>query len=180
MPLLFVLVGLSIEKSGLLELNRGFLFSSALLIAMIPFIAQLLPELLSVKIASARQLLVAMLPITVGMLVLFLTPLVVALVARREIAGALLLLCGAVAGIYVKGSVYPLLDRQASARGLWREISPDISHVCEGGINRTWSYGLAFYNGHPLPQCGTGAYSIHLVQNGSGRPVVERVGSGQR
>ena len=147
MPLLFVLVGLSIEKSGLLELNRGFLFSSALLIAMIPFIAQLLPELLSVKIASARQLLVAMLPITVGMLVLFLTPLVVAAVARREIAGALLLLCGAVAGIYVKSSVYPSLDRQASARGLWREISPDISHVCDGGINRTWSYGLAFYNG---------------------------------
>ena len=174
-PLLFALVGLAFERRRLFEPTRGLLFSCAVLIGAIPFVTQVIPELLTSKIASVQQLLVAVLPITLGMLVLFCTPIVVAAVANRRVAGPLLVLCCAVAGIHVRSSVYPVLDRQASARGVWRDISSDVPNVCDGGLHRAWSYGLAFYNGAPLPLCGTGIYSIHLVQNGSERPVIQRV-----
>jgi 4-amino-4-deoxy-L-arabinose transferase-like glycosyltransferase len=175
-PLVFALVGIACQTRRLFEPARGLLVSCAFLIATIPLVTEILPELLSVKIASVHQLLIAVLPVTMGMLVLFFTPLVVAGVANRRVAGALLVLCCAVAGIHLRASAYPVLDRVASPRGLWRQISSEIPKVCDGGLHRAWSYGLAFYNGMPLPPCGTGTYPIHLVQTGSERPVIRHVG----
>lgn len=179
MPSLFAIIGIALGEHSLFDLKRGLLFGCALLIAAIPFIGQFLPELLSVKVTSAQHLLLAMLPITLTMLVLFITPIAVAGIARVEVAGPLLVLCCAVAGIYLKASVYPVLDEQASPRGLWRQVSSDAGSVCDGGLNRVWRYGLAFYNGRPLPPCGTGTYRLHLVQKGSERPSIERVGAGE-
>lgn len=171
LPCVFIVVALGIVERGMATLSRGWLIASGILIALIPFVGQLIPVLLVGKITSIRQVLLAMLPITLGMLVLFATPLAVAAFAHKSVAGSLLVLSFAVAGIYLKSTVYPVLDDQASARGLWRQIQGESNRVCDDGLKRTWEYGLAFYRGSPIPLCAQNPMPVRLVPGPSGRPV---------
>ena len=150
------------------------MLSCAFCVALIPFIGQLLPLLMSTRITSDRQVLVALLPITLTMLILFVTPLLVAAFAQRVVAGALLVLSCVMGGVYIKSAVYPVLDQQVSPRGLWRQLSSNSSAVCDGGLHRAWAYGFAFYRGTPFPPCSSGTFPIHLVQKGSQRPEVNK------
>jgi hypothetical protein len=74
--------------------------------------------------------------------------------------------------VALKSSVYPILDEQASPRGLWRQIQPEISEVCNAGLHRAWDYGLAFYHESPLPLCQASPRRLHLVQQGTKRPEI--------
>jgi 4-amino-4-deoxy-L-arabinose transferase-like glycosyltransferase len=170
-PCLCLLMADSIVKSRAVE-RRSLLMPCAVLIATIPFIAQLVPALMTTKVRLSRETLLLLLPITLSMLLLFVTPLVVAILARRTVAGGLLVLCSCVAAIALKSSVYPMLDEQASPRGLWRELQPEISSVCDAGLHRAWQYGLAFYKGSPVPLCGVSPRPLQLVQQGSRRPRI--------
>lgn len=170
-PSLYVLIADSIVKSRAYQ-RRSLLVPCAVLIATVPFIAQLVPALMTAKVTLSRETLLLLLPITFSMLLLFLTPLLVAIFARRAVAGGLLVLCSCIAAIALKSSVYPVLDEQASPRGLWRQLRPEIGSVCDAGLHRAWQYGLAFYNGSPVPLCGAQPRPIQLVQQGSRRPQV--------
>jgi 4-amino-4-deoxy-L-arabinose transferase-like glycosyltransferase len=172
LPCLFVVIATEITERSLPNVSRRWLIASSILIALIPFVGQLIPVLLVGKVTSASQVFLAMLPITLGMLVLFATPLVVAAFAHKSIAGGLLVLSFAVAGIYVKSTIYPVLDEQASARGLWRQIQSESDRVCDAGLKRTWEYGLAFYRGSPIPLCAQHPMPVRLVPGVAGRPVV--------
>jgi 4-amino-4-deoxy-L-arabinose transferase-like glycosyltransferase len=171
LPAVFVLIGDSISKTRAWQ-RRPLLISCAVLIAVIPFIGQLVPALLTSKLTLSRDTFLLLLPITLSMLLLFATPLLVAVFARPAVAGGLLILCSSVAAIALKSAAYPVLDQQASPRGLWRQIQPEASQVCNAGLHRAWKYGLAFYNGSPIPLCDASPRRIHLVQHGSARPEV--------
>ncbi|MGA8599437.1 MAG: hypothetical protein WB676_32355, partial [Bryobacteraceae bacterium] len=134
-----------------------------------PLIAPLIPMLLTSKIGSVRALALDILPATATMLILFVLPLAVTVLARRAVAAPLLLMSFAFAVIVVKSSIYPVLDEQASPRGFWREIAPISNEVCDAGLHRAWEYGLAFYRGAPVPICDQSPKPVRLVQNGEHR-----------
>jgi 4-amino-4-deoxy-L-arabinose transferase-like glycosyltransferase len=173
LPCLFVVIAAGIAERGITHLSRGWLIASGILIALIPFAGQLIPVLLVGKIASTRQMLIAMLPITLAMLVLFATPLVVAALAHKSVAGSLLVLSFSVAGIYLKSTIYPVLDEQASARSLWHQIQGESDRICDTGLKRTWEYGLAFYRGTPVPLCAQHPAPVRLVPGPAGRPILQ-------
>ncbi len=75
-------------------------------------------------------------------------------VGRRRTA-ALALAAGATVGfILLKIRVFPDLDRVAGSRAVWRSIATEPDRVClEKDVRRHVAYGLAYYNGGPLPAC---------------------------
>jgi 4-amino-4-deoxy-L-arabinose transferase-like glycosyltransferase len=172
LPCLFVVIAVEIARRGMGNLGRCWLVASGILIALIPFVGPLIPLLLVGKITSASEVFLAMLPLTLGMLVLFTTPLLVSVFAHKKVAAGLLALSFAVAGIHLKSTIYPVLDEQASARGLWRQIERESDQVCDAGIKRTWAYGLAFYRGAPFPRCEQHPLPLRLAPGPSGRPIV--------
>ncbi len=166
-PSLFVLLALQLERSAP-KLARLALIPCAVLIATIPILARDLPNWLSQdRFSSPTDA--------------HLTPLdlfyiagtvAVAFAARPVWAVRLLVLCTALAGIYLKVIAEPVLDRDVSARGLWREIKLLPGTICDAGLNREWQYGLAFYRGTPVPSCGTGNFSFALQSRSQGPPTV--------
>jgi 4-amino-4-deoxy-L-arabinose transferase-like glycosyltransferase len=70
---------------------------------------------------------------------------------RRELAIAAVSLLITIAVVRLVWEVYPVLDRQASARGKWRS-NPD-SITCVSNDNRSLRYGLSYYAGRSLPDC---------------------------
>jgi 4-amino-4-deoxy-L-arabinose transferase-like glycosyltransferase len=75
---------------------------------------------------------------------------------RRKYRLAAVALIAAAVGIGVlqlKIAAAPLIERNVSARTLWREIQPRAHDVCLAGVKRDWDYGLAWYAGFRLPPC---------------------------
>jgi 4-amino-4-deoxy-L-arabinose transferase-like glycosyltransferase len=172
LPPLFGLIGVAAAKREIFQ-NRAILISCAILIALIPFAGQMLPALLTTRLSFSREFFLAMLPITSGMLILFFVPLLVAGFAHRAVAWLLLVACCSISIIQLKASVFPVLDAVASPRSFWREIHPEIDQVCDAGLHRAWAYGLAFYEGKPIPICDLAHRPLRLVQKGSQRARVQ-------
>jgi 4-amino-4-deoxy-L-arabinose transferase-like glycosyltransferase len=172
LPPLFGLIGVAAAKSEVLQ-NRAILISCGGLIALIPIVGQMLPTLMTNRISSSREIFLAILPITSAMLVLFIVPPLVAWFAHRAVAWLLLVACCSISIIQLKASVYPVLDQTASPRSFWREIHPEIDRVCDAGLHRAWAYGLAFYEGKPIPICDLAHRPLRLVQRGTQRAHVE-------
>jgi 4-amino-4-deoxy-L-arabinose transferase-like glycosyltransferase len=167
MPTVSMLIAAAVAGADKRYERRRWLISCAILVALIPLAGQVVPVILTTRVASGRQVLLALLPITPGMLVLFFTPLIVAGMARRSVAGGLLILCCAIAGIYLKSTMYPVLDRQASPRTLWKQIAPERNQVCDAGLRRAWKYGLEYYKGSLIPSCDAANLPVHLVEKDS-------------
>jgi 4-amino-4-deoxy-L-arabinose transferase len=172
LPSVFALIGVSVAKSSAAVESRSWLLACALLIAIIPFVGRWIPVLLTSKISSPRQLLLATLPVTVGMIILFAMPLVISIALSPRVAAPALALSCAIAGLYIKSVVYPTIDREASPRVTWREISLRANDVCDAGLHRAWRYGLAFYRGSLLPLCSNSPKPIQLRQSGTRRPEI--------
>ena len=167
-PMLFALLGAQFETKPLVQISRWWLMPSACLIALIPLLVSVLPQSLSRGRFSLAALAVSR---TEWFYVLL--PLAVIVLARRRWVGMLLVLCVVLAGIYLKLRAYPVMDKLASPRPLWREIRDKSAALCDAGTSREWLYGLEFYRGSEIPYCGDGhgfAYQIHSI--GHERPVV--------
>jgi 4-amino-4-deoxy-L-arabinose transferase-like glycosyltransferase len=88
----------------------------------------------------------------------------------RRLAAVLLIAVGATAGtVYLKRVAAPELDRTASARALWREVSGRADEVCVGQVERSWRYGLNYYSGTPLPEC-SGEPRPWCIRQSPGKP----------
>lgn len=171
LPALCGLIGISAAKSAAYQ-RRSLLIACAALIALIPFLGQLIPTLMTRRLSWSPDILIAMLPITLGMVVLFVTPLAVGILANKAASALLLVLCCSLAIVQLKLSIFPVLDEQVSPRGVWREIQNESDQVCDAGLHRSWQYGLAFYHGRPFPSCDQMPRPIHLVQQGSQRATI--------
>jgi hypothetical protein len=148
---------------------RLWLVPCALLVSIIPMLARALPKWLSVWRFSS-------LPFSnfrAADLFYIALPVAAIFVARRSWAIVLLVLCVSWEGIYLKDTVDPVLDRDVSARGLWRDIQALPGSVCDAGLSREWQYGLAFYRGSPVSLCQTGKFDFALRPVPQGRPVIE-------
>jgi len=166
-PALFAITGSGFERRNIGELRRGWLAPCAVLIALIPLLAQALPEVLGSWRITAFQW-----PALRATTIFYVAvPLATLLLARRSWVAPLLILCVAGEGIYLKAVAYPVLDEQVSARGLWRELQREKTPICDGGVERTWLYGLNFYRGEALPECNA-SFRLALRSEG-GKPVLK-------
>src|SRR5580658_694820 len=167
LPPLFILIGARFEDQRLAETGRGWMIACAVLIGVVPLLSGVIPRVL-----AGQHDALALLTLTPTMIAFSLLPLGFAAVAKRAWLGPVLIFCSVAAALYLKESVYPVLDRDNSARGLWREIAPEIGTFCDAGLHRAWQYQFAFYLGHPLPPCQPGLSRWALSQHGNERPIV--------
>jgi hypothetical protein len=58
----------------------------------------------------------------------------------------------------------PEVDRMASARTLWRQVSAQADRACVGPIHRNWRYELNYYSVTPLPDCPAAGRPVHIFQ----------------
>jgi 4-amino-4-deoxy-L-arabinose transferase-like glycosyltransferase len=88
----------------------------------------------------------------------------------KRVAAVLAVAAGAAVGIgYLKTLATPELDRNVSARGLWREIGGRASEVCIGNVKRDWEYGLNYYSVAPLPDCDKQPKALQVLPAPGGR-----------
>ena len=169
-PSIFVLLASQIEVKSASRAARPWLVPCALLIATIPILAQVLPQWLTMGRPSSFPNMGGFTPLELFCIA---APVAVVFAARRFWLVGLLILCVVFEGVYLKEVTYPVLDREVSARGLWRETNALQGTVCDGGVNREWQYGLAFYRGSPVPSCQTGKFDFALRPLPHGPPSVE-------
>jgi 4-amino-4-deoxy-L-arabinose transferase-like glycosyltransferase len=166
-PALFVLIAAQLETRSIAHINKGWLLACALMIALIPVVASILPaSLVAGKISMA-----SMKSFNRTAVFYVAIPVIVVILARRPWVAPLLVLCIAAGGIYVKAHSYPVLDREYSARGFWRKIEPIANQLCDAGTNRNWLYGLNFYRGSAIPPCGQDHHGIAIRSAGHGKPT---------
>jgi 4-amino-4-deoxy-L-arabinose transferase-like glycosyltransferase len=168
LPSLFAVIGARYEHQQPAEPSRRRAFACALLIALIPLVGSILPA----SLANGRLMLSGLDGLNRTALFYVLVPVAVVFLSRRSWTGPLLILCIVAGGIYLKAVAYPILDRQASARGLWRTIKGHSGELCDGGTNRDWIYGLSFYQGSLIPECADRDLPYHIRSSGHDRPIL--------
>ncbi len=160
MPALCALIGIVLAEARSARWTLGI---SALLLALLPAVAVVLPDALLAGLRRADWS---------GAQWMWLVPAamlagVIWLLAARERQGAALLLVAlfAAAGVTaVKAVVAARVDQRATARPLWRAIAGRSSQVCVADIHRAWRYGLNYYSVTPLPECSNQPRPIEIRQ----------------
>ncbi len=167
-PAVCALMGIGVaEARG----ARWTLAVSALLLALAPVIAQILPEALQAGLRRASW---------TGAPLLWLVPAAgLALAAwwlagrGRRTAAVLLIAMPAAAGMLaVKTTVAARVDDQATARPLWRSVAARSQEMCVARMHRAWRYGLNYYSVTPLPDCDSAPRPFEIRQQGGRMPVV--------
>ncbi len=169
-PPLAVLLGVALART---TRARAVLLCSAALLAVLPVAVAVLPEAIRRGLPYASMASINWLPlIPVGILA--------GLVwwgetqGRRSLAVAGIA-AGVVLGVfYLKVEAYPVLDREVSARGLWREVAPRYFDACVEDIHRSWRYGLNYYSLDPLPSCAEDDRPFHVRMAPDGQAVIGR------
>jgi 4-amino-4-deoxy-L-arabinose transferase-like glycosyltransferase len=166
-PVIFVLIAGYYEGRVVSRTSRALFLSCAALIAAVPLLTAVVANSL-----SAGRFAWSTAALSRTTLFYVAAPVVVVFLARRSFIGPLLVLCLVVSGLYLKAVLYPILDRDASARSLWRSLGHDPRGICDAGTRRDWIYGLSFYAGHAIPGCEPDDPRLHIHSWGHDRPVV--------
>lgn len=145
-----------------------YLAATTLLMAGVPVAASVLPEALRVGLSRA-SLPPFPWPWMAAAMVLAAAVCWWERSGRRDLAVALIAIVTAAAGLYLKATTFPALDRTVSARGLWRQIAGSHGAVCVEPIHRSWRYGLNYYSVSPLPDCAVEDLPVHIRQD-PGKP----------
>jgi hypothetical protein len=93
----------------------------------------------------------------------------------QRLAAVLTIAAGAGLGTaYLKNTAAPILERDVSARLLWRQIEARgaAATVCLGDVKRDWAYGLNYYAARPLPSCGQSPMPVQVLPAPRGRAVL--------
>jgi 4-amino-4-deoxy-L-arabinose transferase-like glycosyltransferase len=167
LPAIAALFGLALQEA---RRAAAVLAACALLLAVFPIVAPILPQVLANGLTKA-----AFPPFRVY----WLAPLAVAagvwlLEAHgRRMAAVFLIAAGATAGVaYLKITAMPAVDRMASSRQLWSELAGRAASTCVENIHRNWRYPLNYYSVEPLPECTAAPRPVHVIQIPGQRPRV--------
>ena len=170
LPALMALVGASFEREPLEKKYTPWLLACAVLIALIPLLAPILPP----SLAQGRVSMSSLRAPSPTQLFYIAVPILVVWLSRRTWTPYLLVLSIVAGGLYLKATAYRALDEAVSARGLWRAIAHESARLCDGGTNRDWIYGLNFYRGSALPGCTGQAPEVRITSSGHEKPRVTR------
>ena len=169
-PALAALVGLALDQ---MKNARWVLGASGLGLTAVPIVGPILPAALA-NLPSPAVLAGWDLRFAIGCAVLGTGVWWLEKSGRRGAAMAVLS-AAAVGGVfYLSITALPEVDRQASARPLWREVAADPSGVCVDNIHRNWRYGLNYYSVTPLPECGPSHWPLRIEQTPGSPPVLKR------
>jgi 4-amino-4-deoxy-L-arabinose transferase-like glycosyltransferase len=168
LPSAFVLLGASFEFRRTAEFSRWWFAACGALVGLLPLVARFLPQ----SLESGKLTVGSLGHFTATQWAYVLAPVVVAAVARRTWIIPVLVIMFVFGGMLLKITAYPSLDRDVSPRVFWRSIQTRSGEVCDGGLDRHWDYGIAFYRGAPLPPCTSGSYKFELLSRGHGIPVL--------
>lgn len=173
LPSVFLLVASVLQRRRVSELGKRWMIAPAILIASIPLLAPILPQSLmlgrittaGLSHATGIDLFYAALPIAV------------LIFSKRTVTAALLVLCVAGIGIFLKATSYPAIDEQVSPRSLWFATKDLAAETCDGGTNRDWIFGLSFYRGSSYASCeGSNKFRYAFRTHKRGVPDLERLG----
>jgi 4-amino-4-deoxy-L-arabinose transferase-like glycosyltransferase len=163
LPFAAALMGIALAEAGN---PRVLLACCAVLLVGFPVAAALLPSAVGAGLTHSPR---------PHFQVIWLLPLLFAagawiLDARgRRLAAVFMVAAGAAIGmIAVKLQAGPQLDRQASARELWRRLSPIAAESCVAGLSRNSLYSLNYYSTVPLPSCASVHNRFEVRQNAGG------------
>ncbi|HEY2015637.1 MAG TPA: glycosyltransferase family 39 protein [Bryobacteraceae bacterium] len=149
-------------------LARAALIVCALLLAVFPIATPMLPEAVANGLSRAPRPALHwtwLLPVTVALGVWVLDR------RSRRLAAVVLVSAAAATGlVYLKSTAAPEVNRVASARWLWLEISGRAADICVDNINRNWRYGLNYYSVTPLPDCSDQSEPLRVVQSPGAPP----------
>jgi 4-amino-4-deoxy-L-arabinose transferase-like glycosyltransferase len=169
-PALAALVGIALDR---MKNARWVLAASVLALTLIPVIGNVLPAALADGLSrtgiAGWELYIAIGCAALGACVWWLE------MSGRRSAAMAVLCAASVAGVfYISVTVLPEVDRQVSARPLWREVAADTTSVCVDDIHRNWRYGLNYYSVTPLPECGKSGWPFRIEQVPGSPPVLNR------
>jgi 4-amino-4-deoxy-L-arabinose transferase-like glycosyltransferase len=159
LPATAALFGIALQEA---PRAKALLAACALLLAVFPIMAPILPQALASGLSKAPFppfRLYWLLPIGVAAAVWMLD-------ARNlRIAAVFAVAAGACAGVvYLKSAAMPQVDRLASSRVLWQEVASQAEDTCVENIHRNWRYPLNYYSVEPLPECSVTPRRVHIFQ----------------
>lgn len=93
---------------------------------------------------------------------------------RRRAAVCVLALAAAVSVIFLKAAAWPALDREVTARPLWKQVEPHAGETCVGAVHRATVYGLNYYSRSPLPLCAEAWRPYQITQRPGGKAEIAR------
>jgi 4-amino-4-deoxy-L-arabinose transferase-like glycosyltransferase len=168
MPAAAVLMGTSFAES---KSARWALPAAALCLVSIPLALPLLPQALAGGLSRAPR---PSLDWT-WLVPVILTASIYWLERQGDRGAAMVTMAVALtAGVLVLKNIdLPIIDRAASARPLWRQISGERDRVCVEKMRRNWRYGLNYYSVMPLPDCSQSPRPLHVVQTPGRPPWIE-------
>ncbi len=165
--------------AGLTESKRAWwaLPAAALCLVAIPAAVPVLPQALAGGISRAPRPVFQwtwLLPAVLAIGVYWLERRERRAVALAAMAAAL------TAGVYVLKRVdLAAIDRAVSARPIWRQIADQRDRVCIANMHRSWRYGLNYYSGVPLPDCGQSPQPVQVRQAPGHPPELHRSAAGR-
>jgi 4-amino-4-deoxy-L-arabinose transferase-like glycosyltransferase len=162
---LAVLAGIALAES---KRPRWVLGTTAALLVLLGPISAIMPNALAVGISRSivppfhwTWLLPALAAVAVWSLD----------AAGQRTAAVALLAAAITAGVVgIELRTLPEIDREASARPLWRAIAPIKERVCVARLHRSLRYGLNYYSLAPLPDCRTEPRELEITQEPGGAP----------
>jgi hypothetical protein len=77
--------------------------------------------------------------------------------------------------VWVKTSVWPVMDEIVSAKGLYRKVKSKPGEVCIERLHRSLVYGLNYYTRTPLPECEARPLPFRITQQDQGIPKIRVV-----
>jgi 4-amino-4-deoxy-L-arabinose transferase-like glycosyltransferase len=168
LPPLAILMALGLEQFR----RTGWLFaSSALLLAVYPAAAPLLPAAIANQWAGAPHVtfhwtwLLPVLPATGAWLL--------ARSGRAVAAAGVVAAATAVAILCLKLTAEPRIEATATARTLSRAVALHPRAVCLDNLRRDWEYGLDYYAGTALPDCAAEPKPFRVTQKPGSAPRLE-------
>ncbi len=93
---------------------------------------------------------------------------------RRGVALATMAIAATGGVAVLKAIDLPAIDREYSARPLWRSIVNQGDRFCVESLHRSWRYGLNYYSVTPLPDCAPGDMRLPIGQTPGNPPLAER------
>lgn len=155
LPAIAILIAMELAR---VRRARFVLAVSALLIGIVPIVASIVPQALTVGLSRAVAPPLATILQAYGIWIaaaVACAAMVLVLEFQDRHADAVVLIAVALAITFWKAklAVLPVLDRTVSVRQFYQKNGAAISHSCLQDVARSPEYGLDYYAGKALPAC---------------------------
>jgi len=167
-PALAIILAVAVDKTPGRE---WWLAASMLLLVLLPAIGDALPDAFLDGATKAHWAFnSAGVPFAMAVAIVWW------LARRGRLVEAMLASAAALALVtgYLKLTILLRMEQRDSARAFSRAHGPQIAEACvDANLSRTWVYGIEYYAGRSLPECGGGTGANWQIRIKEGGLVLE-------